>query len=185
MSPNRALVRRFLAGPAGALLVALAMVLAACSPATTPAPRSTITFLVQNQTGTNATYRFEGSATVADVTGPLGCQAQTTIGTTWDPTWTFLINDKRVIGSADSGDLLPGAGSHQALTVIIVIDQAGVRTTAHAGPPLNGQVATPLPSGASAPACSPAPGSSPSAPAGSPSGLPSRSPAASPSPSPS
>ncbi len=184
MSPNPAPARpsagrRAVRGRA-LIIAVLVLLVAACSPATTPAPRATITFLVQNQTHSDAIYRFEGSATVADVTGPLGCMAQTTVGTTWDPTWTFLVNDQRVIGSTDSTDLRPGAGSHQALTVIVVLDQAGVRSTAHAGPPLAGEVATPVPSPAPSrtpgPTCAPAPGTSPVAPGGSPGAGPSASP---------
>jgi hypothetical protein len=185
MSPNAAPARlsagrRAVRGH-GLIIAVLALLLAACSPATTPAPRATITFLVQNQTGSEATYRFEGSATVADVTGPLDCMAQTPVGTTWDPTWTFLINDQRVIGSTDSTDLQPGAGSHQALTVIIVLDQGGVRSTVHAGPPLAGEVETPAPSPVPSRSCTPAPGTSPAAPSGSPGAGPSASPIPSPS----
>jgi hypothetical protein len=129
-----------------AALFLVGAVIAGCSPATTAAPRATITFLVRNNTGANATYRFTGSATLADVTGPLDCQAQTTVGTTWDPVWSFSINGQRAIGSTDSADLQPGASARDGLTVIIVIDVSGVRSTAHAGPPLAGEADTPPPS---------------------------------------
>ena len=125
------------------MLVALAVLLAACSPATTPAPRATITFLVRNTTTNLESYRFTGSSTVADVTGPLCRQAQVVVGTTWDPVWSFAINGQRAIGSTDSADLQPGASARDGLTVIIVINVSGVQTTAHAGPPLAGEADVP------------------------------------------
>ena len=137
-------------------LIAMALA-AACSPALTPAPRATISFLVNNTTTTLGNYRFTGSATVADVTGPVCRQAQTIVGTTWDPTWTFSINGQRAIGSTDSADLQPGASARDGLTVIIVINVGGVQTTAHAGPPLAGEAATPPPTPVPTATPSPAP----------------------------
>ena len=130
----------------GALAMALAVILSACSPALTPAPRATITFLVNNTTTTLGSFRFTGSATVADVTGPVCRQGQTIVGTTWDPIWSFSINGQRAIGSTDSADLQPGASARDGLTVIVVINVGGVQTTAHAGPPLAGEAATAAPS---------------------------------------
>ncbi|HEY7828546.1 MAG TPA: hypothetical protein VIB99_09935 [Candidatus Limnocylindrales bacterium] len=147
--PGRRTVPRPVGRLATALVVVLAVLIVACSPATTPAPRATITFLVRNTTTTPATFDFSGSATVADVTGPLCRQAQTVVGTTWDPVWSFSINGQRAIGSTDSADLQPGASARDGLTVIIVISLSGVQKTAHAGPPLAGEADTPAPSVAS------------------------------------
>jgi hypothetical protein len=142
--------RRTVPRPAGllatALVAALAALIVACSPATTSAPRATITFLVRNTTTTSMHFDFSGSATVADVTGPLCPQAQTVVGTTWDPVWSFSIDGKRAIGSTDSADLQPGASARDGLTVIIMVNVSGVQTTAHAGPALAGEADTPPPS---------------------------------------
>ena len=124
------------------------LTVAACSPATTPAPRATITFVVTNSTSTLGSFRFTGSA--ADVTGPICRQGQTVVGATWDPVWRFALNGRRVIGSTDSADLQPGPSARNGLTVMIVVDPSGARSTAHAGPPLSGEVA-PVPS--PAPTC--------------------------------
>ncbi len=139
----------------GAALLALA--LAACSALSSPSARGTITFLVRNETGQVATYRFDGSAEATGVGGPLGCLARTTIVTTWDPTWTFAVNGRPTIASSDSSDLQPEADARDGLTVIVVIDVSGVQTTAHAGPPLAAEADPPGPSAASQPACLPAP----------------------------
>lgn len=137
--------------------LALAVLLSACSPATTPAPRATITFLLNNTTTTLGSFRFTGSATVADVTGPVCRQAQTIVGTTWDPIWSFSISGRRAIGSTDSADLQPGASARDGLTVIIEINVSGVQTTAHAGLPLAGEAATPPPTPVPTATPSPAP----------------------------
>ena len=137
------------------LAAGLALLATACSTATTPAPRATISFLVQNTTTALDSYRFTGSATVADVSGPICRQAQTVVGTTWDPIWSFSINGQRAIGSTDSADLQPGASARDGLTVIIVINVGGIQTSAHAGPPLAGEAATAPPT--PAPGATPAP----------------------------
>ena len=135
--------------PVVILLILLALLAAACNTsAQTPQPRATIAFLVRNDTGRGATYRFTGSATVADVTGPLNCYAETTIGTTWDPVWTFLIDGRKAIASTDSADLQPGPSAKNGLTVMITIDASGVRATdVHPGPPDAGDTDAPPPSG--------------------------------------
>jgi hypothetical protein len=151
--PGRRTVPRSAGLLAAALVAVLAVLIVACSPATTPAPRATITFLVRNTTTTPGTFDFSGSATVADVTGPLCRQAQTVVGTTWDPVWSFSINGQRAIGSTDSADLQPGASARNGLTVIIVVNVSGVQATAHAGPALAGEADTPPPSALPTPTC--------------------------------
>ena len=130
------------------LAVVLALVAGACNTsAQTPQPRATIAFLVRNDTGRTATYRFTGSNTVADVSGPLNCFSETTVGTTWDPTWTFLVDGRKAIASTDSADLQPGPNAKNGLTVLITIDTSGVRATdVHPGPPDAGDTDAP-PSG--------------------------------------
>ena len=130
------------------LAVVLAVLAGACNAsAQTPQPRATIAFLVRNDTGRSATYRFTGSATAADVSGPLNCFSETTVGTTWDPTWTFLVDGRKAIASTDSADLQPGPNARNGLTVMITIDTSGVRATdIHPGPPDAGDTDAP-PSG--------------------------------------
>jgi hypothetical protein len=141
--------RRSIRHAASALLgLSLVVLLGACNTsATTPQPRATIAFLVRNETGKAATYRFSGSATRADVTGPLACFSETTIGTTWDPTWTFEVNGRKAVASTDSADLQPGANARGGLTVIVVVDASGIRATdVHPGAPDAGDTNAP-PSG--------------------------------------
>jgi hypothetical protein len=146
MSASHRPIRRSARALLGLLLVVL---VAACSTsATTPQPRATIAFLVRNATHTAATYRFTGSATVADVTGPLDACKETTIGATWDPTWTFAINGRKILASTDSADYQPGASARNGLTVIVIIDTSGVRTSdVHPGAPNAGDTDAPSPCG--------------------------------------
>jgi hypothetical protein len=132
----------------------LAVLLSACgSSSTTPQPRATINFLIRNNTTKCASYRFTGSATVLPSTGPIDSLWDTRLGATWDPTWTLEINAKKAVASSDASDLQLGTDTGASLTVIIVIDASGVRTTdVHPGPPNAGEVASPDPS-ATPPRC--------------------------------
>ncbi len=145
MSSNDRAIRRSVVA---LLAVALTLLVGACAiNSTTPAPRSTIIFIVRNTTHTTRSFKFTGSATVADVTGRLAC-GETTIGTTWDPSWAFGVGDPKggdtkVIGSTDSPELRVASGTAQALTVIIVIDSSGARAIDHhPGAPAAGDAAT-------------------------------------------
>ena len=144
MSASHRPIRRSARALLGLLLVVL---VAACSTsATTPQPRATIAFLVRNATHTAATYRFTGSATVADVTGPLDTCKETTIGATWDPTWTFAISGgKKATGPGHRRGV---KGARNGLTVIVIIDTSGVRTSdVHPGAPDAGDTDAPSPCG--------------------------------------
>ena len=81
---------------------------------------------------------------MADVTGPLDACKETTIGATWDPTWTFAINGRKILASTDSADYQPGASARNGLTVIVIIDSGGTRTAeVHPGSPNAGDTAAP------------------------------------------
>ncbi len=135
--------------PAAAALAGLllAVLVAACSTtASTPQPRATINFIVHNQTIHNAAYKFVGSASVLAASGPLDCLQPTRIGTTWDPTWSLEINGRKIVASADAPDLQLGSDSRASLTVILVIDSSGIRTTnIHPGPPDAGEIPSQVP----------------------------------------
>ena len=151
MSVNTRPRHRTMAAVGGVLL---AVLLNACgTSATTPQPRATINFLIRNNTTTCATYRFTGSATVLPSTGPIDSMWDTRLGATWDPTWTLEINGKKAVASSDASDLQVAADSRASLTVILVIDTSGVRTTdVHPGAPDAGEIASPDPS-ATPPRC--------------------------------
>jgi hypothetical protein len=127
------------------MLLALTVLLGGCNQkATTSGPPATIAFLVRNATHTTGSYRFMGSATPTDLTGPLNACAETTIGTTWDPSWTFEVSGKKVVASSDSADLQPGANARDGLTVIVIIDSGGVRAAeVHPGAPDAGDTDAP------------------------------------------
>jgi hypothetical protein len=131
----------------------LAVLLGACSTsASTPQPRATIAFIVHNETGRNGTYRFVGSASVLPAAGPLDCLQPTRIGATWDPTWSLDINGRKIVASAAAPDLQLGSDPRASLTVIVVIDGSGTRTTnIHPGPPDAGEIPSAVPS--PTPAC--------------------------------
>jgi hypothetical protein len=144
MSANTRPIRRSARALVG-MLLALAVLLGGCDLSATAAqPRATIAFLVRNATHTIAAYRFTGSATPVDRTGPLNACAETTIVTTWDPSWTFEVNGNKVVASTDSTDLQPGANARDGLTVIVIIDSGGTRTAeVHPGSPNAGDTAAP------------------------------------------
>ena len=142
--------RRALGATAGLLL---AVLLSACgTSSTTTAPRATINFLIHNDTTHAGTYRFTGSASVLPAAGPLSCLQMTFVGATWDPSWTLEIDGRKLVASADATDLQLKADPRASLTVVVVIDGSGIRTTnVHPGSPDAVEIPTPVAS--PTPAC--------------------------------